>query len=231
MKKLLQAIDATTTKSVLESLTLQHKNHLKQQEIILLKQKQQEQALKLKAKKLKDDKRQQKKNEMIQQEEKDKKYTDDTELNNYLIYRTMTETDSLLQFISNQGHVIGSEQIKSDALLNRATQESFTAAMKQPKCDQVIIEELRIHNEELCKLLKKYITKFEYVENENRLLKAKLTKYETMTASTLTEEEYSAIPGGMHIADDETLDLPPLDTPKFDFDAFKDFDDSSTSLP
>lgn len=145
-----------------------------------------------------------------------------------LVYNTMEECDSLLQFLNERHKVAG--KIPPHQL--------YSSAIKVPKDELQMVEELRLHNEalrahilDLLKECEEHRANRLHLENENKMLKYKLEKLQRRDSSTSQEsseqEEHVAPPSDIN--PDAIPDLPPLEMPQFDFDSFSLQDRSDPS--
>ena len=145
-----------------------------------------------------------------------------------VICRTMEECDSLLQMLNHRGH----EDEKSNGeKKGDVTPRQQTNGTKVPKDDKVIIEELRMHNIALCthivdllKEIEQNKRQMQHYKSENDELKDKLNRHDTsynMMEDSTDSEKYYPVPVGMNLHDLPSLELPPLEMPKFDFSALK----------
>lgn len=136
------------------------------------------------------------------------------------VYRTMHECDSLLQFLTERHSI--------DPAVTAASEN----AHRSPKDDSTIIEELRLHNsalrQHIVDLLRDIETQgsdLEHYKMENARLHARVHDVERrakMSDSADSEFEYS-LPQAvrMKLADFSSLELPPLEMPKFDLAILK----------
>ncbi len=150
------------------------------------------------------------------------------------VYRTMEECDSLLAFLRDRASGRFNEEDKD-------IQPTKRPGVKAPKDDKTIIEELRVHNDALrghiLELLREnegYYTELLALRKENAELHAQLhgdqagdLHQETNEPSALLvestdsekSEKYFPNPDRIDINILPTMELPPLEMPKFDFDS------------
>lgn len=108
------------------------------------------------------------------------------------IYKAIEDQDSLLQFLYRSPEVSKNyEQVKS-------REEIIRSASKTPKDDKTVIEELKVNNNELKKLIDNLMKELESCHAENIILKETI---KNMTDSKDTRPKSELV-------------LPPLDTPK-----------------
>ena len=151
---------------------------------------------------------------------------DDTGTNS--VARTIRECDTLLHFLNQRPSL----DYRSYSLMHTAT--GTTAPARAMKDDAQIIEELRIHNDALRKhvidLLQEKETQdrdLQHYKAENNRLHARLRDMEKMKNSRMSDSidselEYQVPPTmRMNLDDLSSLDLPPLEMPKFDIDAMQ----------
>lgn len=85
------------------------------------------------------------------------------------IYKTINTQDSLLQFLF---------QDSMPSVIQQSKDEMVKSAIKIPKNDKMIIEELRTNNEELKKMMKSMIEEIEMCKKENVQLREELRNYQ-----------------------------------------------------
>lgn len=225
----------TASTHALESLRLQHQYHIKQQDFIRGRQRRAEMA-QLQGVNQRSAEAREKTSPLTSQTLQPEdgvnrvKATSSTpeqlaeerilsDADNYLAYRTMAETDSLLQYLANRHYGNYSlkdlNKHKENSLRQKTMDEIIAEAVKSPKEEKTIIEELRIHNEELRKHISIILKELETCEAEKSQLAHKLEQYEHAQALYLDNvdaEEFNL----------PSLDLPPLEMPHFDFETVKD---------
>ncbi|XP_064631184.1 nuclear receptor-binding factor 2-like [Lineus longissimus] len=219
-----EALSTTTKNNALESIRLQRESHIKEQDVI--KMKKQKAAMVEKAR-IKEQQKLAKGRSQTQDggDETDDKVCDEEQYMT-MIYTTMAETDSLLQFMGSRPHRSASAYQKMIKKLS-SNEDSSRTGSKVPKDDKQVIEELRIHNVELRKHLERTLNELDSSRQECRLLKDRLKSIEDKPLSDSSEgsETFCAVRSTDMLEDLPSLELPPLEMPKFDFQAFKDFED------
>lgn len=110
------------------------------------------------------------------------------------IYRVIEEHDSLLQFLIE--HQDGPSDRKQDTA--SSLNSSYKSGAKVPKCDKMVIEELRMNNDQLRQLVQQLVGELEKVQKENHQMRVELI--------TFRAEKVSAIC--------PLPELPPLEPPK-----------------
>jgi hypothetical protein len=219
-----EALSTTSKQNALESIKLQRESHLKEQNVIRMKK--QKAALVEKARL----KEQQK---LAKGRTPSQESVDDTDGKVYeeeqymtMLYTTMAETDSLLQFMGNQTHRTPSAYQKLIKNLS-SSEELARSGSKVPKDDKQIIEELRIHNVDLRKHLERTLQELDCSQKECQKLHDRLKRSEDKPLSDSSEgsDTFCAVRSSDMLEDLPSLELPPLEMPKFDFQAFKDFED------
>ena len=146
------------------------------------------------------------------------------------VYRTMKECDSLLQFLSHRQSL----GYRSLVPPNSSSAYASNNGSKSPKDDKVIIEELKMHNDalrqhvlDMLRDLETQAKDLDHYKSENGRLHARLRDMEKMNKSQMTESADSDLEYQlpmhvrMNLDDLTSLELPPLEMPKFDLDSFK----------
>lgn len=203
------AIEATSSATALESLVLQKAFHLRQIELI---RKRKPKNIEMQGNHLRTDG--EGKKAVSGGDEKPPQTEDAAER----LYQTMEQCDSLLCYLnqrtktSEKGFHLGN------------IPKPYHSAIKIKKDDKEVIEELRLHNESLrthilsllqeCDMLK---AESERMHSENKRLKQDLARRHDYRTSTLSYETKSHFNNQLHL-DLGSLELPPLEIPKFDFD-------------
>lgn len=137
------------------------------------------------------------------------------------IYKSIEENDSLLRGL-----------ITPQPLPDAITQ----SAIKTPKDDKTVIEELQINNNELRQLVDKLITELDKYVQENARLKAEVQKLKSKLNShpgsserhklnviNDTDSPFILLPGGdlSPVGSRPLPNLPPLEMPSFDFNSIR----------
>lgn len=230
-----------------ESLSLQRKQHLQQKKVIRYKQ----QVAALHDAALDDDETpadgaQQQTLNLLESDEGDIRRCDDSMMTS--VHRTIEECDSLLQFLNDRATAAGRTYHQPDTLKILLTHNNYDVhGTKIPKDDQLIIEELRLHNialrshitdlltesDENRIQMKNYEQELNQYRQENYELKEKVLKYQRAAQRNrhrITDEyemeksvegQNYPFPSCMNLDDLPGLKLPPLEMPEFDFDSLK----------
>ena len=153
---------------------------------------------------------------------------------NLLVYRTMEECDSLLQFLKNRTATAGKPEPPkaSKYTSSQNKKQLFQSGTKIPIDDQLIIEELRMHNDALREHILELLTECDLKDlqanqykKENEKLVERLRKLESQMSESNESEKCYPLPSRMSVDDLPSMELPPLEMPTFDFDKFKLQDD------
>ncbi|XP_063826750.1 nuclear receptor-binding factor 2 [Ostrinia nubilalis] len=156
---LLDAMKSTTSSGALESITLQHSYHLKQKDLIKSKK---EQYARVK-----------KALENIKNLGKDPFYNlqaNDNAKVQVAIYRTINETDSLLQMLSTKK---ANEPVAKDTAI-----KDVVDGRKKEKTPQTVVEELQTLSQNLHSLVEQLVLQVEVLKDENTTLKEKVNYLE-----------------------------------------------------
>ena len=142
------------------------------------------------------------------------------------VHRTMQECDSLLQFLNDRSGMSIGARYKAPGARNNAS-TMIRSAVKVPKGEKEIIEELEIQNEYLRQHIENLLDENQLQKSEVEMLRAENQQLITrnrelqnqLPPSELSEstEEYGPIPKGMTLDDLPSMELPPLEMPTFDF--------------
>lgn len=219
-------MQTTSSTYALESLKLQHQNHIRQQEIILAKQ----QRMELRKSKVPDHSNSRLPSsttetvvELNVTGSESRTETVSSQRNNVIgtpdnqfaqdfndLYKTMSETDSLLQFLNQRSHARRDKDIKHDAFVRKNR--------KLPKSYETVIEELQIHNADLRKNILMLLEEVDGCRREKERLLEKVEHQERCRALD---------PEAMFAMDQSrvqlpAIELPPLEMPSFDFDSLTD---------
>ncbi|XP_041364662.1 nuclear receptor-binding factor 2-like [Gigantopelta aegis] len=207
---LLEAMLQTHCQHALESLRLQHQHHLRQQDILQEKQICVEKTL------LWQNRSRNTVSQASQTQGAHQPSQNDVDADADLflradgeeLYKTLTETDSLLNFLALRK--------QSLSLAYQRDTQPKPEFVKIPKDDKTVIEELRIHNDELRRCIRQLLEEVEDLRKENRVLPSQMDKKEQ---SGQIGEEFL------------TFDLPPLEMPTLNLDMWKsDCKDQDTSF-
>ncbi|ELU07009.1 hypothetical protein CAPTEDRAFT_224970 [Capitella teleta] len=242
-----EALKSTSIPQMRESLSLQRKQHLQQKKVIRYKQ----QVAALHDAALDDDETpadgaQQQTLNLLESDEGDIRRCDDSMMTS--VHRTIEECDSLLQFLNDRATAAGRTYHQPDTLKILLTHNNYDVhGTKIPKDDQLIIEELRLHNVALRShitdlltesdenriQMKNYEQELNQYRQENYELKEKVLKYQRAAQRNrhrITDEyemeksvegQNYPFPSCMNLDDLPGLKLPPLEMPEFDFDSLK----------
>lgn len=181
---LLQATKLTTSQVLLDSLHFQHKYHINRQSVIKHKK-----AL-YERQKIMDDKQDYLPDEIAtKQVAKPPNATEDIQM---AIYRNIAERDSLLQFLK-RGTEAETRNVVADG--NSDEQQIIRSAVKIPKDDKMLIEELQMNNSTLRQLVEKLFSELERSQAENCHLRKML----------------SGLDASFDPSPIQVLDLPPLE--------------------
>lgn len=202
---ILNAMVKATSNQAKDSLQLQHRHHFRQQDIIRQKMKQS------KVEELK-------KAETLHTAaagaapcSSDSPKTDSENIDPATFYRTVDESDTLIQFLIKRNRSQNS-QLKIP-LCPVSPVEGATGMTKLPKDDKQLIEELRMHNEDLRKHVYNLLKEVENYQEENEALRLKVEKLEKELSGVHCEKR---TPNEFERFVDEAL--PPLETPDFNFE-------------
>lgn len=221
----------------MESLKLQKEFHEKQQDLIKIKKSQYEKYISTVE-------NQKQKATVITEKDvnlANNKTVDSCQLQ-LAIYKTMEETDSLLEVLNRRGS--DTDSLKSmDSEVEESKPETSSLGIKKPKDDTVVIEELRTLNHQLHIMVFQLVTKldesiqeadslrdkvifFEKEKNESqpRLITDHSKKNKNYSFSSCNDLSPDAIE-----AQEDLPPLAPLELPIFDLNAFannKSLDDS-----
>ncbi|XP_022246609.1 nuclear receptor-binding factor 2-like isoform X1 [Limulus polyphemus] len=221
------ALKQTSSDKARESLVLQRDFHFRQKAVVQYKQNQQD-ATKKAAENLKADVARLK--TANEEEPPGEQHPLNSENIQLAIFRTMAENDSLLQFLIQPNVTTNSETVNSDCVMESKSYDSIIrGAIKTPKDDKTLIEELRVNNEELKKLVQQLIGKLEKASQENQNLRVtiedlqrKIVGQGSRTLQLMADRnspyQFSPISdsspgGGLR----ELPALAPLEIPNFDF--------------
>ncbi|XP_046330359.1 nuclear receptor-binding factor 2-like [Haliotis rufescens] len=196
---LLEAMQLTSSEHALESLRLQHKHHLHQQELILEKRIRIERAHN--AQKSSENRT----NQSCQTDDLDT-IDGDLDPNHFSeasLYHTMTHTDTLLAFLKDSQ--------ESSSPKTSAPRVTFN---KCPRDETAVIEELQAHNEHLQKHVKRLLRDLDTVRRENEQLQTQLRERETLK-HVMSEPVFSPD----HFT---PFDLPPLEMPTLSLDMLQE---------
>ena len=131
------------------------------------------------------------------------------------VERTMRQCDTLLKFLDDR---LGPDKCQPNESDN-------VCAVKVPKDERTIIEELQVHNEALrehiCELLKECDSQHHLVERfrtENATLRDRVAQLERRAAVDELDHQ-GPLPLDMNVDDLASLPLAPLEIPHFDYDS------------
>ena len=228
---LTEAMKMTKSTESLQSMELQQQYHIRQKDIVLLKQKQAEaQAAQQKTS--------QHDSHSTVRWSKDFPHGVPSEDlldmvdDGSMALRTIHECDSLLAFLNNR-----------HSMDYKSLHEVKPAKKRLIKDDSQIIEELRIHNDALRRHILDLLhdrdvaeSDLQYYKQENQRQRERIQELENTNRSNMTQStsmdsdlEYQ-MPAAlkMNLDDLASMDLPPLEMPKFDFDGLTIGGDQST---
>ncbi|XP_013383158.1 nuclear receptor-binding factor 2 [Lingula anatina] len=224
---LLKAQSLTRVEKALESLQLQHDHHIKQKAVIRAKQ------------------RKAQLQKQQQMDSNDTTITNIASLSDNLpqmsgysdmptdvtggqmeeeTFKTMEETDSLLFFLHNRAISLG-----MDSPRPWPNRHLIQTAVKAPKDDKMIIEELKTHNLALRSHIEQLLGENANLHEELNNIKKENEELKTnnhikpvyVDDENDEEERFYSIPPHMNLSDLPSLELPPLEMPLFDFDSIK----------
>ncbi|XP_046566107.1 nuclear receptor-binding factor 2-like [Haliotis rubra] len=199
---LLEAMQLTSSEHALESLRLQHKHHLHQQELILENRVRIERAHN--AQKSSENRT----NQSCQTDDLDT-IDGDLDPNHFSeasLYRTMTHTDTLLAFLN--------QRKDSQEPSSPKTSAPRVTFVKNPNDENTVIQELQTHNEQLQKHVKLLLRDLDSVRRENEQLQTQLREKETLK-HVMSEPVFSPD----HFT---PFDLPPLEMPTLNLDMLQE---------
>lgn len=222
-------MSTSTSKQALESLSLQHQYHLKQQSWVQERERRSERIHEQKAQKRENSISQGTQTEPAIPVDFDYQPLGPNESHSSLDQtdgprhkHSITETDTLLAFHNRhkQSSFGRSPPVDEVALSSPSSESSSEASSKSPKNDKILTEEMRVQNEDLRKHVRLLVSEIDELKRKNQSLQSAIEQQET--SKTLGVEEYSNM-------DTETLkltslELPPLELPEFDFSSLKDDD-------
>ena len=133
------------------------------------------------------------------------------------VERTMRQCDTLLKFLD--------DRLRPDKC--QPNESDDVRAVKVPKDERTIIEELRVHNEALrehiCELLEECDSQHHLVEGfrtENATLRDRVAQLERSLCAGVDELDHQGpLPLDMNVDDLASLPLAPLEMPHFDYDS------------
>lgn len=208
---LTEALKATSSTTALESLNLQKDRHLRQIEVIRNRKSKQHVEMKC-------DKPHVDTNETILNEKPANGVAEKTsDIMSERLYTTMEQCDTLLCYL--EGRTV--ELNASEARFHKHLKPFYQSGVKIQKDDKQIIEELRVHNESLqnhiLSLLQEreqFKTEVDRLRSKNEKLSQDLAHHKDRWITKSPDNLYLNEPG-LQL---DSLDLPPLEMPKFDFD-------------
>ncbi|CAH1784781.1 unnamed protein product, partial [Owenia fusiformis] len=215
------ALKTTSDNKARESIELQCDHHCRQQQLLRDKSN----RLKM-AERLNQMKRNASDNTIHPKDSVDESNdeTDGVTYNQY-IYKDLEETDSLLQFLQTRAlaQAQGDRLPSIETHTKRTKDEIIQSAVKSPKTESEIIEELHINNQslrgqvlELLKELEEKDKEVTRLQNENSALRKRTNDKEDKDSDSEKENFYSM---PLNLDDLPSLpELPPLEMPTFDFD-------------
>ena len=229
-----EAMAATNVQEALQSLSLQKQYHIQQKDVVRMKQRrakvlgQRTGPVSPPTYTINDDHVQWPHDGSNEVPPEDAMDGDTAEEHNG-VYRTMKECDSLLQFLNHR------QSLDYRSLVPPTSSSAYASnnGSRSPKDDKVIIEELKTHNDalrghvmDMLRDLETQAKDLEHYKAENGRLHARLRDMEKMNRSQMTESvdselEYQPMHLRMNLDDLTSLELPPLEMPKFDLDSFK----------
>ena len=206
----------TQCQPALESLQLQHQHHLRQQDLLQEKQICAEKTLLWQNRSRNTVSQASQTQAVPQPRDEDEDDVDAAADDVFLrndgddLKKTLTETDSLLNFLALRK--------QSLSLAYQRDTQPKPEFVKVPKDDKTVIEELRIHNDELRRCIRQLLEEVEELRRESRDLGSQ--------ADGGRAEMDPGAGGGQFLS----LDLPPLEMPPLNLDIWKDFKDQDTSF-
>ncbi len=169
------------------------------------------------------------------------------------VEKTLDDCDSLLIFLNKRGRKV--EQPPSLSPVKCTLDSEANSEGRLPKSDADVIEELRVHNEALRahvldlldetqendRQIHYYRRELDHMRSENQRLRDRLNSLEPTTPDAamddheLDTDAYYSFPVGMPPNLDHlpSLELPPLEMPKFDFTVLQsdNHSDNNSSKP
>ncbi|XP_069139886.1 nuclear receptor-binding factor 2-like [Argopecten irradians] len=198
---LLQAMQLSTCMKAKDSISLQHKFHLRQQDLI------QERVTKLQV--LQEKKSNKKDLTQSQGTQTDLLNLDDSRNCLDAASQALSDTDSVLEYLINR-------EKQERGLLSPIQPEKQKIAKTHPRDDKTVIEELTLQNAELRKHVHVLIKDLDECKGDNEFLLQRVLTADRPDRGSDNKDLF-----GRTIDDEKSpnFELPPLEQPHFDFDS------------